>query len=161
MAAEVVGKTHSLGLSFWVSFIYTFPSDVVVQGHRGEIIEGIGWVSTTYNVSLAYPLAIVWPPLISFVAAIYACLSFRALLSLRRRNTIDELFTSRYSISKDHYLRLMCFSLIPPLLMFPPTLSNLDLYIKRGPQPWISWEDTHSNFNRFDRYPAAAIEADP
>ena len=103
----------------------------------------------------------MWPPFISFVAAIYSSLSFRAFFWHRRRNTIDELFTSGYSISKDQYLRLMCFSLIPSLLMFPLTLFCLIGNIKLGPRPWISWEDTHSNFNSFDTYPEAAIKTYP
>ena len=142
----------------WLPFTYPFPSDFVVQGHRGDIIEGIGCVPSTYNVSLAYPLYFVWPTFISFVAAIYSTLSFRAFLWHRRRNTVDELFTSGYSISKDHYLRLMCFSLIPSLLMFPLTLFGLISNIKLGPRPWISWENTHSHFNRFDTYPEAVLK---
>ena len=103
----------------------------------------------------------MWSPFLSFVAAVYACLSFSAFLSLRRRNTINELFSSGYSISKDYYLRLMCFSLIPPMIMVPLTFFNFINNIKHGVQPWISWEDTHSNFNRFDLYPASAVEAIP
>ena len=140
-------------------FTYVFPSDVVVQGHRGDIIEGIGCVPTIKNVSLAYLLSFVWPPIIALLATIYAFLSFRAFL--RRRKTIDELFTSGSSLSKDNYLRLICFSLIPLLVTFPLTLFFLIVNIIRGPQPWISWEDTHSNFNRFNSYSAAAVEANP
>ena len=103
----------------------------------------------------------MWPSILSFVAAIYSCLSFRTFLSLRRRNTIDELFSRGYSISKDYYLRLMCFSLIPLLLTFPFTLTSLITNIKLGPEPWISWEDAHSNFNHFYSVPAAVVEADP
>ena len=55
----------------------------------------------------------------------------------------------------------MCFSLIPVLLTFPFTLTSLIINIKLGPEPWISWEDAHSDFNRFDSFPAAVIEADP
>jgi hypothetical protein len=37
----------------------------------------------------------------------------------------------------------------------------LIIHITFGPQPWISWEDTHSNFNRFDRFSAVLVEANP
>ena len=103
----------------------------------------------------------MWAPFLSFVAAIYACLSFRTFLLLRRRNTINELFSSGYSISKDYYLRLMGFSLIPLLLTFPLTFTSFLLNIKLGPEPWVSWEDAHSNFNHFNSFPAAVIEANP
>ena len=55
----------------------------------------------------------------------------------------------------------MCFLLIPLLLTFPLTFTYLLLYIMLGPRPWISWEDTHSNFNRFEFYSAAVIKANP
>ena len=145
-------------------FTYAFPSDVVFQDHRGTIIEGIGCAPVIDNVTLLYLLVLVWVPFLSFVAAIYACLSFRTFLSLRRRNTTNQLFSSGYSISKDYYLRLMCFSLIPLLLTFPLTLFGFVISIRAGPQPWIypiSREDTHSNFNRFEFYSAAVIKANP
>ena len=47
------------------------------------------------------------------------------------------------------------------LLMFPLTFTHLLLDITLGPRPWISWEDTHSNFNRFEFYSEAVIEANP
>ena len=137
------------------------PSDVVVQDHRGTIAEGLGCVAVINNITLSYPLILIWPSILSLIAAVYACLSFRTFLSLRRRNTTDELFSSGYSISKDQYLRLMCFSLIPMLLMLPLTFTHLLLDIKHGPRPWISWEDTHSNFNRFEFYSQAVLEASP
>ena len=100
-------------------------------------------------------------PFLSFVAAIYACLSFRIFFSLRRRNTTNRLFRSGYSISKDYYLRLMGFSLVPLLVSFPLTFTSFILNIKLGPRPWISWEDTHSNFDRFESYSAEITEGDP
>ena len=142
-------------------FHLCFPSDVVVQSHRGNIIEGLGCTPAINNVTLSYPLVLVWAPFLSFVAAIYACFSFRTFLLLRRRNTINQLFSSGYSIGKDYYLRLMCFSLIPLLLTFPVTLTSFLLNIKLGPQPWVSWEDTYSNFDRFESYSAAVTEANP
>ena len=159
--ALMMALRMSLGYPYWCPFTYAFPSDVVVQSHRGNIIEGLGCIPVINNVTLIYPLVLVWMPFLSFVAAIYACLSFRIFLSLRRRNTIDKLFSRGYSISKDYYLRLMCFLLIPLLWTFPLTFTSFLLNIKLGPRPWISWEDTHSNFNRFESYSAAVTEGNP
>ena len=64
-------------------------------------------------------------------------------------------------MSKNYYLRLMWFSLIPLLVTLPLSVYMLIINITLGVQPWISWEDTHSNFNRFDRFSAAFIEANP
>ena len=146
----------SLRFLYCCLFTYALPSDVVVQSHRGNIIEGLGCIPVINNVILSYPLILVWIPFLSFVAAIYACLSFRIFLSLRRRNTTNQLFSSGYSISKDYYLRLMGFSLVPLLVSVPLTFTSFILNIKAGPRPWISWEDTHSNFDRFESYSAEA-----
>ena len=137
---------------------YYFPSDVVVQGHRGDIIEGLGCVPTTYNVTLAYPLFYIWPPIISLIAVIYGCLSFR--IFLKRRKTADALFTGAH-MYKEHHLRLLWFSIVPLSLMFPLSVYILALYIILKPHPWISWEDTHLNFNRFERVPAVVPESNP
>ena len=159
--ALMMALRMSLRFPYGLLLIYASPAVIVVQDHRGTIIEGLGCTPVMANITLLYPLVLVWEPFLSFVAAIYACLSFRTFLSLRRPNSTDELFSSGYSISRDHYLRLMCFSLIPLLFTFPLTFSYLILYIKLGPEPWISWENTHSNFNRFEFYSAAVIKANP
>jgi pheromone a factor receptor len=137
------------------------PSDVVVQDRRGVIIEGLGCNPSTYYVTLAYPLVYVWPPIISFIAVVYGCLAFRAFF--KRRKTLNASFTSESHMDKGYYLRLMWFSLIPLLLMFP-----LSIYVlifnstDSGPlQPWISWEYTHSNFNRFERLTLAQFKTNP
>ena len=156
-----MGLRVSLRFLYCCLFTYAFPSDIVVQSHRGNIIEGLGCIPVIDNITLSYPLILVWVPFLSFVAAVYACLSFRIFLSLRRRNITNRFFSSGYSISKDYYLRLMGFSLVPLLVTFPLTLTSFILNIKVGPRPWISWEATHSNFDRFESYPAAVTQGDP
>jgi hypothetical protein len=138
-----------------------FPSDIVVQGHRGDIIEGIGCNPSTYYVTLAYPLVFIWPPIISFIAVVYGCLAFRGFL--KKRKTLDARVTSESHMDKGYYLRLMWFSLIPLLLMLPLSTYLLVLNGTRGIQlqPWISWEDTHFHFNRFDRFTLARLKLVP
>jgi pheromone a factor receptor len=138
-----------------------FPSDIVVQGHRGDIIEGIGCNPSTYYVTLAYPLVFIWPPIISFIAVVYGCLAFRGFL--KKRKTLDARVTSESHMDKGYYLRLMWFSLIPLLVMLPLSLYILIVNATRTRQlrPWISWEDTHLKFNRFDRYTLAQLKTEP
>jgi hypothetical protein len=143
---------------FFLAGNLCFSSDVIVQGHRGNIIEGIGCSPTTYNVTLAYPLVYTWPPVISFIAVVYGCLAFRGFLKMRK--TLDARFNSESHMDKGYYLRLMGFSLIPLFFMLPLSLYILIANLIVGPRPWISWEDTHLSFNRFDRFPAAPLEAD-
>ena len=130
------------------------PPDYVVQGHRGNILQGVGCLPTTYNVTLAFPLFYMWPPLLSFVAVIYGMLSLRAFL--KRRVVVEEFLNSNGSgLNADRYLRLMCFSAVELTFAFPLGLFVLLVQAVDKPvYPWISWEDTQSNFDRFDQLPA-------
>lgn len=39
------------------------------------------------------------------------------------------------------------------MFSLPTSVAVLALNFKIGLRPWVSWEDTHSDFNRFDTYP--------
>ena len=140
--------------------ILTTPLDVVVQGHRANIVQGLGCYPTFYNTALAYPLLFMWPVLLSCIAIVYGMLSLRAWL--RRRNSVEQFNISNASgLNADRYFRLMCFSAVEVTISFPISLwvmvSNL---INIPLSPWISWEDTHYMFNRFNQLPASFIESD-
>ena len=51
---------------------------------------------------------------ISVVAIVYGCLAFHGFL--KRQKTLHAWFNSESHMSKDYYLRLMWFSLIPLLV---------------------------------------------
>ena len=46
--------------------------ELVVEGHRFDILEEIGCIPNTYNVTLAFPLVYIWPIIISLIAAVYS-----------------------------------------------------------------------------------------
>lgn len=48
-----------------------FSTEYIVEGHRFNIYEEIGCYPATYNVTLAYPLSIVWPLVIGLASVIY------------------------------------------------------------------------------------------
>lgn len=102
----------------------------------------------------------MWPCLLSVIAIVYGMLSLRAFI--KRRNIVEEFLNSNASgLSADRYMRLMCFSSVELVVAFPLTLFELLTNIITIPIfPWISWEDTHFNFDRFDQYPAILIEQD-
>ena len=79
------------------------------------------------------------------------------------RNRLKQLIRSHLSVSYGLYFRLMALGALEALLTVPITT----LYVvvnatKLGPlRPWISWANTHSNFNRVDQYPATIWRTEP
>lgn len=60
------------------------------------------------------------------------------------------------------YFRLMALAALEILLTVPLASYIVYLNLTAAPvRPWISWADTHSNFNRYDQYPAAVWRRDP
>lgn len=139
--------------------LISVPLDYVVQGHRGNIIQGLGCTNTLYNTTLAFPLFYMWPCLLSLIAIIYGILSLRALI---KRQALAEEFLdctdSDLKADRHFYFRFMCFSGVELVIAFPLGLYLLlHQAINEHVFPWISWEDTHSNFDRIDQYPAIFI----
>ena len=132
-----------------------------MQGHRGDIIQGIGCYPSIYNTALAFPLVLGWPLVLSLIAIVYGLLSLRAWL--KRRDMVEEFLNSNASgLNADRYFRLMCFSAVELTIVFPISLwMTLTNAINIPLNPWISWEDTHFMFNRFNQIPAAIIENNP
>jgi len=57
-------------------------------------------------------------------------------------------------LNADGYFRLMCFSAVELTIAFPLGLYQLLTdALNKHIFPWISWEDTHYNFNHYDQLP--------
>jgi hypothetical protein len=151
-----------LGLPMLVAVLH-----YVVQGHRYNVFEDLGPLPSTYNVTLAFPLFFMWDPLLCLISAVYAVLTIR--LFLARRKEFDAVLASGSSnVNKDKYLRLLCLAAQSVVVHLPLSLwvicVNSTAYTV---YPWISWEDTHSNYGRiayFNRFlvsqsPDVAIQA--
>lgn len=65
-------RMYRLSLYLCIAYSLCF-SDVVVQGHRFNILEDVGCIPTIYNTPPAYPLVFMWPVLIGCVSFCYAC----------------------------------------------------------------------------------------
>jgi hypothetical protein len=130
------------------------PLDYIVQGHRANIIQGVGCWPTYYITPPTFILLLIWPCVLSLIAIVYGMLSLRAFL--KRRNMVEEFLNSHASgLNADRYFRLMCFSAVELTIAFPLGLYQLLADANNKIIfPWISWEDTHSNFDRFDKIPA-------
>ncbi|KIM26104.1 hypothetical protein M408DRAFT_10129 [Serendipita vermifera MAFF 305830] len=145
-----------LGLPMLVAVLH-----YVVQGHRYNIWEDIGPMIYTYNVTLAFPLFFIWDPLICLISAVYGILTIR--LFLARRKEFDAVLASGSSnVNKDKYLRLLCLAAVSVVLHLPLSLwvilVNSTAYTVF---PWISWEDTHSNYGRIAYFTRFLISQTP
>ena len=102
----------------------------------------------------------MWPLVLSSIAVVFSLLSLRAWL--KRRSIVEEFPNSNASgLNADRYFRLMCFSAVELTVNFPLSLwVTLADALNVPMMPWISWEDTHYMFNRFEPIPAAFIESD-
>jgi len=124
--------------------------DYVVQGHRYNVWEDLGPIAETYNVTLAFPLYYMWETLICVTSAIFSIMTIR--LFLARRKEFDAVLNSgSRNINKDRYLRLLSLAAVSICIHLPLTAWVLVLNAAVIPvAPWISWEDTHSNYHRIE-----------
>lgn len=162
-----VKSGHLFG--FLTSFI-----DYVVQGHRLDIIEDFGCYPPVYFSVAA--LMILWVPpflmsLCSFVFAGMADITeFRTVLILllaamalhhimrRRIEFAAHLRNSQSALSPGRYIRLMAMALVE--MLWDTGVNAYIIWFNitfGGFEPWISWDNVHSNFSRVAVFPAFLI----
>ncbi|KAK7046047.1 a-factor receptor [Paramarasmius palmivorus] len=132
---------------------------IVVHAHRFDIYEDIGCYPVTYNTLPAYFLYFMWPILIGAVSFIYSVLNLRSFYI--RRAQFAQFLSAGSAMNMSRYLRLMILALVD--IMFTIPLGAYVVHI--GTQgvilrPWISWEDTHFNWLRVNRFPALIWRSD-
>ncbi|KAF7344923.1 Pheromone B alpha 1 receptor [Mycena venus] len=138
--------------------ILQIPLQYIVQGHRYNIFEDIGCLGVTYETPVAVALFHLPPILIGCVSAVYSVLSIHSFYHSRAQ---FKMFLSSNS-NLNLYVRLMCIASTSLLLTIPMGIWVLWVNVKdTGLSPWISWDDTHSNFSRVATIPGASWRADP
>ncbi|KAF8259094.1 pheromone A receptor-domain-containing protein [Lactarius quietus] len=118
------------------------PLQLVVEGHRFDILEEIGCYPAVFNVTLAFPLVYTWPFVISVISAIYSEL-------------LKEMPGSNKSLNHSRYMRLIALSSTQLLVNLPVSLYNI-FDNAQDLSPWISWENTHSDYSFVGQLPSAA-----
>lgn len=91
----------------------------------------------------------------------YSILTIRHFLA--RRKEFDAVLASGSSnVNKDKYTRLLCLAAVSVVLHLPLSLwiilVNATAYTVH---PWISWEDTHSNYGRIAYFNRFILQASP
>ena len=124
--------------------------DYVVQGHRYNVWEDLGPSGEIYNVTLAFPLYYMWEPLLCTIIGVFSIMTIR--LFLARQKEFDAVLNSgSKNVNKNRYLRLMCLAAALTFFHLPLAIWGLILNGAILPvEPWISWENTHSNYHRIE-----------
>jgi pheromone a factor receptor len=137
----------SLGLPIFGCIIAYIP-----QGRRYNILEDIGCYPRIYNTPVAFVLVYSLPIVIGLVSAVYCSLTIREFA--RRRMQFKTFLSSNNNLNSNRYFRLMFLASIEILFTIPICIWIICMNARIGIEPWISWADTHSNWNVIQKFPA-------
>ncbi|KAI8992846.1 STE3-domain-containing protein [Trametes punicea] len=130
------------------------------QGHRFDILEGIGCIEEYPNTWLAYLLYITWPIPIGLVSATYCTLTLRAFL--KRRRDFNTLVASNNNLTFNRYFRLMGLAAIEVIFTIPLTVYNMVMDLTTLPiYKFVGLADLHFWFSRVDQKSAVSWRSDP
>jgi pheromone a factor receptor len=132
--------------------ILNLPLAYVTQGHRFNIWEQVGCFPALVNTPVAFVFVWTWPLVIGLISAVYCSMTIR--LFYKRRSQFKELLSGNDNLNSSRYFRLMCLAGIDLTCTIP--LSSFAIYsnVVFGIEPWISWQNVHSNFSNVILIPA-------
>ena len=136
----------------------TGSTDWFYQGHRFDILEGIGCLEAYPNTWLALILYFLWPIPIGLVSATYCILTLKAFF--KRRRQFNELMASNKNLTFNRYFRLMGLAAIEVAFTIPLTIYNTVTNFEQDPYPWRGFADLHSNFGRIRQVAAISWTMD-
>ncbi|KAI0641059.1 STE3-domain-containing protein [Trametes meyenii] len=129
------------------------------QGHRFDILEGVGCVEEYPNTFLSYLLYTTWPLPIGLVSATYCTLTLRAFF--KRRRDFSTLVASNSNLTFNRYFRLMGLAAIEILFTIPLTIYTI---VADSKQPFYEYRglaDLHFRFSRVNQKSAVSWRAEP
>ncbi|KAF8486997.1 STE3-domain-containing protein [Russula ochroleuca] len=127
--------------------------EIIVEGHRFDIFEEIGCYPDIYNVTLAYPITIIWPTVISIITVVYCSLNI--CIFWKSSQMFSRMPGSNKSPNQNRYFRLIALSAAQISCSLP--LSIFSIYSNAHYQtiyPWISWENTHFHYSFVGQFPS-------
>jgi len=134
---------------------------VVVQGHRYDVIENVGCWPATYVTPVTIPLLLVWPIILGMISLVYASLSIWAFLKQRKQFS-DVLQSANSGLNVSRYFRLMALAATEIIFSLPlSTYTMVTNLSTDGLHPWISWANTHFDFNRTEYVPFGIFQLYP
>ena len=142
--------------SFQTQILLISRIGYISQGHRYNIYEDIGCTPAPYVTLVAVILDFIPPILVGLVTVRYAVPTIIAFN--KRRIEFNDLLAPHSNLSSSFYLRLMCFGGLEILGTVPIARYFLYLATSRGVEPWISWNNVHSNFSNVYFLPRSVWE---
>lgn len=153
-------------------------SEIIVEGHRFDIFEEIGCSPDYYDVTLAFPISFIWTPVLLIITLVYAgafgssdlfprlmshhTLVLNTRLFWRNSQMFNGMLGSNKNPNQNRYIRLIVLSASQIFTTLPASLFSL--YVNARYQtvhPWISWNDTHSDYSFVGQVPSFIWRADP
>lgn len=141
---------------------------IVVQGHRFDILEGVGCTPTVYRSLPAIFLILIWPPLLFTASAIYAGkfvspyvttftdvanvgLALRLFIA-RRYQFAKILASSKSTLTPSRFLRLMALASIQIVFNLPVALYSLIIETTgQSLRTYPNWQDVHFDFSHINQ----------
>lgn len=131
---------------------------IVVSGHRFNIVEDFGPYPSIVLMTPSIPLFLVWPIVVGAVSLFYC---FMTIYHFHKRGRqFNQIMSSNRGLNQSRYFRLMCLALIEVLGTIPLASFVLSYNIKLGFHKWVSWADTHSNYQRIIQIPSIIWKSD-
>ncbi|PIL26116.1 hypothetical protein GSI_11870 [Ganoderma sinense ZZ0214-1] len=118
------------------------------QGHRFNILEGIGCVEEYPNTFLSILLNTVWPVPIGLASAVYAILTLRGTLA--RTRDLRRLQIVETGLTTSRYYRLIVLAVANVLFTVPLSIYMVIINLREGLYPYRGLTDLHSGFGRVD-----------
>ncbi|KAL4252070.1 G-protein coupled receptor 4 family protein [Abortiporus biennis] len=127
------------------------PIFFFVQGHRFDILEGVGCSSAVPNTYLAIFLYTFWHIIIGVISLSYAGRTLRTLIISRKK--IQESVSSIGDLSMSCYIRLMVMTLVEILFTIPLSTWRFVVVLQTPIYPWKGLADLHEGFERVRQFP--------
>ncbi|KAI0796071.1 GPCR fungal pheromone mating factor [Abortiporus biennis] len=127
------------------------PIFFFVQGHRFDILEGVGCSSAVPNTYLAIFLYTFWHIIIGVISLSYAGRTLRTLIVSRKK--IQESVSSIGDLSMSCYIRLMVMTLVEILFTVPLSTWRFVVALQTPIYPWKGLADLHEGFGRVRQFP--------
>lgn len=147
-------------------------TDWFIQGHRFDIIEGVGCMPTMPVTTVWLFTYAVWPSIITSVSAcfgskstsIHPCYGLTCIQSvftikqfMKHRREFDSIVSSSVDrkLTSYRYFRLMLFASLDAFIFLPLNIVLLVFGANQPFYPWNGLADLHINFSRVGLFPAA------
>ncbi|KAJ3541588.1 hypothetical protein NM688_g6064 [Phlebia brevispora] len=167
--AGIIDLVIGLGVPAIFMGLYWF-----VQGHRFDIVEGIGCLPTTPNTTVLLYTFAIWPLIILMISGsfggeykptlslpsfslqprLHPVITIRSFL-MHRRDT-EFLGSQTTSLTSYRYFRLMLFASLDVAFLLPLDAYFLYLGLQQPFYPWRGLEDLHFQFSFVGQFPVFA-----